>query len=123
RAHLGLDVPEGCEMRVENNLLHWRNGEVFIFEDSFEHEVWNRSDKPRTVLIIDFWHPDLTDDEKQALMAGFRKYEMRAMMCKFRLGDHCERFEPLLLAQFKEEDRSLDTARYWPKADRLAQII
>lgn len=121
RAHLGLDVPEGCTMRVKNELLHWRNGEVFIFEDSFEHEVWNRSDKPRTVLIIDFWHPDLTEVEKQALMAGFRKYEMRAMMCKFRLGDHRERFEPLLLAQFKEEDRDLDIARYWPQADRLAQ--
>lgn len=123
RAHLGLDVPEGCEMRVKDNLLHWRNGEVFIFEDSFEHEVWNRSDKPRTVLIIDFWHPDLTDIEKQALMAGFRKYEMRAMMCKFRLGDHRERFEPLLLAAFKEEDLDLDMARYWPQAERLAQVI
>ncbi|TRW90369.1 aspartyl/asparaginyl beta-hydroxylase domain-containing protein [Candidatus Methylobacter oryzae] len=119
RAHLGLDVPGDCTMRVKDNLLHWRNGEVFIFEDSFEHEVWNRSDKPRTVLIIDFWHPDLTDVEKQALMAGFRKYEMRAMMCKFRLGDHRERFEPLLLAQFKEEDQHLDVARYWPEADCL----
>ncbi|GDX84811.1 hypothetical protein LBMAG43_08530 [Methylococcaceae bacterium] len=119
RAHLGIDIPEDCEMRVKDHFLQWKDGEVCIFEDSFEHEVWNRSDKPRTVLIIDFWHPDLTEIEKEALTAGFRKSEMRALMCQFRLGDHRERFEPQLLAAFKTEDASLNLAHYWSHASRL----
>ncbi len=123
RVHLGLDVPDNCQMRVKNELLNWHNGEVLIFEDSFEHEVWNHSDKSRIVLIIDFWHPDLTLVEKQALMAGFRKYEMRALMSVFRLGDHRDRFEQMLLTAFKEEDADLDLAHYWPKADSLASLI
>jgi len=123
RAHLGLDVPANCQMRVKNELLNWRNGEVLIFEDSFEHEVWNRSDKPRIVLIIDFWHPDLTLIERQALMAGFRKAEMRALMSVFRLGDHRDRFEQMLLTAFKKEDSNLDLTHYWPTADSLASLI
>lgn len=119
RAHLGIDVPDDCEMRVANERLHWQNGEVFVFEDSFEHEVWNRSNQARTVLILDFWHPDLTEVEKQALLAGFRKAEMRRMMCVFRLGDHREQFEHKLVTAFNAEDAQLDLARYWPTADQL----
>lgn len=119
RCHLGIDVPEGCEIRVKDQYTQWKNGEVFIFEDSFEHEVWNRSNQPRTVLILDFWHPDLTEIEKEALLAGFRKVEMRSMMCVFRLGDHREQFEGKLIAAFKEEDKLLNLEKYWPTADQL----
>ena len=42
-------------------------GECFIFDDSFEHEVFNPPSAngvlPRVVLIIDIWHPDLTNEE------------------------------------------------------------
>jgi hypothetical protein len=32
--------------------------------DSFEHEAANEStDEPRVVLVVDMWHPDLTDEE------------------------------------------------------------
>ena len=34
-----------------------------IFDDSFEHEAENTSDLPRVVLIIDIWHPDLSNDD------------------------------------------------------------
>jgi len=92
----------------------------FIFEDSFEHEVWNHSAQARTVLILDFWHPDLTEIEKQALLAGFRKSEMRTMMCVFRLGGHREQFEAKLVEAFKAEEVLLDLPRYWPDADQLS---
>jgi hypothetical protein len=33
-------------------------------KDSFEHEAGNSSStEPRVVLVIDIWHPDLTDEE------------------------------------------------------------
>jgi len=38
-----------------------------IFDDSFEHEVWQQAESFRLILIIDTWHPDLTDREKRSL--------------------------------------------------------
>ena len=35
-----------------------------IFDDSFEHEVWNEGNSSRLVLIVDIWHPDLTAEQK-----------------------------------------------------------
>ena len=67
RAHLPLLVPEGdCMMRVGNDPPRkWVEGKVCLFDDSFEHEVWNSTDKPRLVLIVDLWHPKLDTDEKR----------------------------------------------------------
>ncbi|MBD2445599.1 aspartyl/asparaginyl beta-hydroxylase domain-containing protein [Nostoc sp. FACHB-152] len=28
--------------------------DIFIFDDTVEHEAWNRSDSPRIILLIDF---------------------------------------------------------------------
>jgi len=68
RLQLRLDVPEGCEMRIGDHLHRWDDGhEILIFDDSFQHEVWIRSEEPRSVLILDFWHPDLTQAELWAL--------------------------------------------------------
>ncbi len=57
RLHLGIDVPEDCGLRVANETRQWRNGECMIFDDSIEHEAWNASSRPRTVLLIDFLNP------------------------------------------------------------------
>jgi len=40
----------------------WHEGEVCLFDDSFEHEVWNDTEEPRLVLIVDLWHPALSSD-------------------------------------------------------------
>lgn len=77
RAHLGIDVPPGCTIRVGTEQRAWADGRVLLFEDSFEHEVWNRSAAPRALLIVDFWHPDLTSIEIAALRAGFGHAEVR----------------------------------------------
>ena len=63
RIHLGIDVPNGCEMRVGTEVRPWREGRCSVFDDSFEHEVWNRGTSTRYVLLLDVYHPDLTDDE------------------------------------------------------------
>ena len=54
-------------MRVGESLHVLREGEAFAFDDSFEHEAWNLSHGDRLVLIIDVWHPDLTDEEVKVL--------------------------------------------------------
>ena len=71
RAHLGLVVPDDEPPNGELRIIcggeerRWAEGEVLIFDDSFEHAVWNDTSKPRLVLIVDLWHPDLDTDEKR----------------------------------------------------------
>ncbi|OWF47307.1 aspartyl/asparaginyl beta-hydroxylase-like [Mizuhopecten yessoensis] len=67
RAHLGLVVPPGPKIRVVNETREWQEGKVFVFDDSFEHEVWHKGDKPRMVLIVDFWHPQLDKETRLGL--------------------------------------------------------
>ncbi len=60
RCHLGLIVPEPAErvaIRVGNQICHWREGQTLIFDDSFNHEVWNDTSGWRVVLFIDFARP------------------------------------------------------------------
>ncbi len=62
--HLGLDVPEGdCHIQVGNEKYYWKNGKTCIFDTSIFHQTRNDSDRVRYVLLIRFWHPDLTQLE------------------------------------------------------------
>jgi beta-hydroxylase len=54
RCHLGLIVPNGCEMRVGADTRSWTEGQCLVFDDTVEHEVWHRGAAPRVVLLIDF---------------------------------------------------------------------
>ena len=53
RCHLGLVVPAGCALRVGSETRTWSEGRCLVFDDTTEHEAWNRSDAPRTVLLLD----------------------------------------------------------------------
>ena len=48
-------------------ILKWSEGKIFVIDDSFEHEVWQTGNGLRLVLLIDFWHPDLTNSVKERL--------------------------------------------------------
>lgn len=63
--HLPLVVPEACGFRVGNDTREWVPGKAWVFDDTIEHEAWNESDRLRTVLIFDIWHPDLTPAERE----------------------------------------------------------
>ncbi len=65
--HLPLIVPGDCEIRVGSARHAWREGELFAFDDSFEHEAWNRSDRDRVVLIFQAHNPDLRPEERAAI--------------------------------------------------------
>lgn len=69
--HLPIVVPEGCGLRVGAETRHWREGELVIFDDSFEHEAWNRGDAMRTVLLFEVWRPELGEGEKAELTRLF----------------------------------------------------
>lgn len=67
RLHLGLVVPPKVRIRVANETRKWKEGKVLMFDDSFEHEVWHEGSSLRLVLIVDFWHPDLSASQKASL--------------------------------------------------------
>jgi len=60
RCHLGLVVPDECAIRVDSETRSWQEGKCLIFDDTFEHEAWNKSDKTRIVLLLDFNRPEST---------------------------------------------------------------
>lgn len=60
RYHLGLIVPEdaeSCRIRVGEDVLHWEEGQSMIFDDTYNHEVWNDTDETRVVLFVDVLRP------------------------------------------------------------------
>ncbi|ELR12272.1 betahydroxylase [Acanthamoeba castellanii str. Neff] len=67
RCHLGLETPPNCTIRVAEETRGWEQGKCIVFDDSFDHEVAHRGDRDRVVLLIDVWHPDLTQVERTAI--------------------------------------------------------
>lgn len=65
--HFGLVVPPDCGLRVGGDARTWQEGRCLIFDTSYEHEAWNHSDRTRIILLIDFWHPELTEAERRFL--------------------------------------------------------
>ncbi len=65
--HLPLMVPENCWLTVNSEKHVWKEGEVFIFDDTFLHEAVNNSADERVVLIFSVWHPDLSPGEQEAI--------------------------------------------------------
>jgi aspartyl/asparaginyl beta-hydroxylase (cupin superfamily) len=60
RYHLGLIIPEAysdCGIRIDKTIYNWQKGQSIVFDDSFEHEVWNNTAQYRVVLFIDFERP------------------------------------------------------------------
>lgn len=57
RYHLALRTPADeklCRIRVGDQQRNWQRGKSLIFDDTFQHEVWNDSDEIRVVLFVDF---------------------------------------------------------------------
>ena len=65
--HLPLIVPPDCAIRVGGEEHVWQEGRCVTFDDTYEHEAWNRSEQRRVVLILDSWHPDLSEAERAAV--------------------------------------------------------
>jgi aspartate beta-hydroxylase len=69
--HLPLIVPPGCRFRVGNDTREWVEGRAWVFDDSIEHEAWNDSAHQRVILLFEIWRPELSEDEKRAVLALF----------------------------------------------------
>lgn len=65
--HLPLIVPSDCALRVGGQTHVWEQDRCVTFDDTFEHEAWNKSADTRVVLILDNWNPDMTEVERAAV--------------------------------------------------------
>jgi len=60
RYHLALKVPEpreNCAIKIDGQVAHWKEGQGLLFDDSFEHSVWNDTNGTRVVLFLDVLRP------------------------------------------------------------------
>lgn len=74
-AHLPIIGTEQSAIRVADHVHQWQEGRLFAFDDAFYHESWNDSPEMRVNLLFEAWHPDLTDDEREAIGATFHSRE------------------------------------------------
>lgn len=84
KLHLALFAPINREsgipcarIRVANETRFWKTGKVFVFDDSFEHEVWNacdqdqvaNNDAQRVVFQLVISHPEMKEEDGPWLSA------------------------------------------------------
>lgn len=76
RCHLGLKVsdPDMSYITVGGEKGSWEAGKCLLFDDSFLHDVHHTDleQQARAVLLIDLWHPDLTQTEKDLVDKLFK---------------------------------------------------
>jgi aspartate beta-hydroxylase len=80
--HLPLLVPSDCALNlIDVGEHHWQEGKLLMFDDTFQHEAWNRSGETRIVLLMDCWNPHLTGVEQLAVK------QLIEMISRFHLAD------------------------------------
>jgi beta-hydroxylase len=60
RYQLGVVIPKPeklCGILIHDVPYHWKEGESVIFDDTFLHSAWNKSNEERVVLYVDFIRP------------------------------------------------------------------
>jgi beta-hydroxylase len=60
RYHLGLKIPEpasACGITVGGITAHWAEGQSLVFDDTYLHEAWNKTEEDRVVLFVDIVRP------------------------------------------------------------------
>jgi len=68
RYHLMLSMPSdaagrpACELRIDGEPYLLGDGESLLWDDTYTHEVWNRSDQVRIALLLDVWRRGMPAD-------------------------------------------------------------
>ena len=68
RVQIPLFVNKKSIIIVDGVRKIYKEGDSFIFDDTFQHEVqYLKGDNDRVVLIFDIFHPELTKNEIKAI--------------------------------------------------------
>lgn len=66
RCHFPLIVPKApegsntCGMKLGDREMQWKENEPLIFDDCYQHSVWNHTNETRVVLLFDIWYVAFT---------------------------------------------------------------
>lgn len=74
-AHLPIEVPTDCGLKVHEETRTPEAGKLMVFDDTWEHSAWNNSSQPRVVLIFELWHPELSEPEQEAIARSIQARE------------------------------------------------
>ena len=85
RFHLMLTMPRaadgdvGAILEIDNKQYRLDDGECLLWDDTYPHEVWNRSDEVRVALLLDVWRRDMPMDMEvlSRLVVGMVRLGMR----------------------------------------------
>lgn len=55
RVHVGISTPNSpdCFIHIGNMRYYWKDDDIVAFDDTYIHEVFNNSSKPRIILFMD----------------------------------------------------------------------
>jgi Aspartyl/Asparaginyl beta-hydroxylase len=74
RYHLGIEVPDrDIYFRIHDQLISWQQDRCIKIDDSYEHEVFQQSDRRRVVFVLDLPHPELLPEELEFLQELMRR--------------------------------------------------
>lgn len=69
RIHIPISIPKGdCFLEVAGERKQWKKEKLLVFDDSFVHQAWNRTESPRVVLIVSIYNPLLTQQQQKTLV-------------------------------------------------------
>jgi aspartyl/asparaginyl beta-hydroxylase (cupin superfamily) len=74
--HVPLLPAPDCGLRVGHETRSWEKGRALVFDDSFEHEAWNRGPGTRVILLFEIWRPEIGPDEREALTRLFETIDV-----------------------------------------------
>ncbi len=85
RFHLGLRIPKepggrpATIMMIDDEEHRIADGECLLWDDTYPHEVMNRSDERRIALLLDVWRPHMPADMEilSRLIVGAVRIGMR----------------------------------------------
>jgi len=107
RTWLPICGMEGFRLRVGDTLVSPEEGKAFAWDHSFEHEAWHDGPEARIVLIVDVWHPDLTEPEVRFLRS--------LQNCRLRAGR--------ALVEMSAGERTHEEATYFEIVDRARHLL
>lgn len=73
RYHLGIEVPQrDIHFRIHDQRITWKQDKCIKIDDSYEHEVFQESDRRRVVFVLDVPHSELRPEELEFLQEFWR---------------------------------------------------
>lgn len=84
RIHLPLIVPvkeeDNIGIRVGPIEKKWDANQALVLDDSYDHEVWNKTKEERVVLLVDIWHPDVKQGEREEIVRMFQHAQQQGWL-------------------------------------------